>query len=90
MDMVENARDLVVGSFELFSSQTALTANETMKVLTFVTVVIGMLAVIGGILGMNFEAPFFKTGVVGFSVAVGLMLVLAAGAVLLGHRRRWF
>jgi magnesium transporter len=90
MDMVENASDLVVGSFELFSSQTALVANETMKILTFVTVVIGVLAVIGGILGMNFEAPFFKTGVLGFTVAVVLMLVLAAGSILLGRRRRWF
>jgi len=90
MDMVENARDLVVGSFELFSSQTALAANETMKVLTFATVVIGVLAVIGGILGMNFEAPFFKTGVIGFCVAVGAMLVLAIGAVFFGKRHRWF
>ncbi|MET0656128.1 MAG: CorA family divalent cation transporter, partial [Pseudoxanthomonas sp.] len=29
MDMVENARDLVVGSFELFSTQTALRTNDT-------------------------------------------------------------
>jgi len=90
MDMVENARDLVVGSFELFSSQTALAANETMKVLTFVTVVVGVLAVIGGILGMNFEAPFFKTGLVGFSIAVISMLVLAIGSILLGKHKRWF
>ena len=90
MDMVENARDLVVGSFELFSSQTALAANETMKVLTFVTVVIGLLAVIGGILGMNFEAPFFKTGVVGFSAAVGSMLFLGVAALFIGRWRRWF
>jgi magnesium transporter len=90
MDMVENARDLVVGSFELFSSQTALVANKTMKVLTFVTVVAGMLAVISGVLGMNFQAPFFKAGTVGFVVAVGLMLSLGVGSVLLGRWRRWF
>lgn len=90
MDMVESARDLVVGSFELFSSQTALSANQTMKVLTFVTVVVGALAVVGGILGMNFEAPFFKTGVIGFTVAVVLMLVLAATSIFWGKRRGWF
>ncbi|WP_162348971.1 CorA family divalent cation transporter [Pseudoxanthomonas gei] len=89
MDMVENARDLVVGSFELFSSQTALAANETMKVLTFATVVIGILAVIGGILGMNFEAPLFKTGVVGFTVAVVLMAALAVGSIFFGRWRGW-
>ncbi|RZA34185.1 MAG: hypothetical protein EOP92_16965, partial [Lysobacteraceae bacterium] len=57
MDMVENARDLVVGSFELFSSQTALVTNESMRTLTFATVVIGLLAVIAGVLGMNFQTP---------------------------------
>jgi Mg2+ and Co2+ transporter CorA len=90
MDMVENARDLVVGSFELFGTQTALTVNETMKLLTFATVVIGVLAVIGGVLGMNFEVPFFKTGVVGFSVVVVAMVGLALGAVAFGRWRRWF
>jgi Mg2+ and Co2+ transporter CorA len=61
-----------------------------MKVLTFVTVVVGALAVVGGILGMNFEAPFFKTGVIGFTVAVVLMLVLAATSIFWGKRRGWF
>lgn len=89
MDMVENARDLVVGSFELFSSQTALVTNESMRTLTFATVVIGMLAVLAGILGMNFETPFFKTGTPGFMLAAGAMLLLAAAAVLLGRKRRW-
>ena len=89
MDMVENARDLVVGSFELFSSQTALVTNESMRTLTFATVVIGMLAVIAGILGMNFETPFFKAGTVGFAVAAGAMLLLAAAAILIGRKRDW-
>ena len=89
MDMVENARDLVVGSFELFSSQTALVTNESMRTLTFATVVIGMLAVIAGVLGMNFETPFFKTGMPGFMAAAGAMLLLAIAAILIGRKRRW-
>lgn len=89
MDMVENARDLVVGSFELFSSQTALITNESMRTLTFATVVIGMLAVIAGILGMNFETPFFKTGTPGFMMAAGAMLLLTVAAILIGRKRRW-
>ena len=46
MDMVENARDLVVGSFELLSSQTAIKTNNSMRTLTFATVITGILAVI--------------------------------------------
>ena len=89
MDMVENARELVVGSFELFSTQAALVTNESMRTLTFATVVIGMLAVIAGILGMNFETPFFKAGTLGFTVAAGAMLLLTVAAILLGRQRRW-
>lgn len=89
MDMVENARDLVIGSFELFSSQTALQTNRSMSVLTFATVVLGVLAVVGGIMGMNFEAKFFSAADRGFWVAVGGMLALSVGAVLLGRYKRW-
>ncbi|MET0581623.1 MAG: CorA family divalent cation transporter [Pseudoxanthomonas sp.] len=89
MDMVENARDLVVGSFELFSTQTALRTNDTVRVLTFVTVVVGLLAVLAGVLGMNFETPFFKSGTIGFVVAISAMLALAGLAVLVGKKRDW-
>ncbi len=88
-DVVENARDLVIGSFELFSSKTALQTNEQMRVLTFATVVIGMLAVLAGVLGMNFEAPFFKTAARGFWWAVSAMAALTVIAVVVGKLRKW-
>lgn len=90
MDMVENTRDLVVGSFELFSSQVALQTNTSMRLLSFIAVVVGTLAVMAGILGMNFDAPFFKTQATGFWTAVGAMLVLAVASVALGRYRKWF
>jgi Mg2+ and Co2+ transporter CorA len=89
MDVVENCRDLVMGSFELFSNQTALRTNASMKVLTFATVVLGLLAVTGGILGMNFRAPFFESES-GFWYAVGGLVALAATALLVGRWRRWY
>jgi len=89
MDIVENARELVVGSFQLFSTQTELQTNERMKLLTFVTVVLGLLAVIAGVLGMNFNASFFESRTLGFFVAVGTMLALGAIAVVIGRRHRW-
>ena len=89
MDAVENTRDIVIGSFELFSNQTALRTNEIIRILTFVTVLIGVLAVIAGVLGMNFEAPFFRTGVRGFLVAVTAMLVFAIAGLLIARWRRW-
>lgn len=89
MDAVRNTRDLVVGSFELFSRQTALRTNDTMRVLTFFTVLIGTLAVVAGLLGMNFDAPFFDTGAEGFWWALAGMGTIVASAVLLARRRRW-
>ncbi|MBO9716793.1 MAG: hypothetical protein J7507_08255 [Pseudoxanthomonas sp.] len=90
MDMVENARELVLGSFELFSSQTALTTNDTMRVLTFVTVITGLLATLVGALGMNFDASFFETQNTGFWWAVGGLALVTAVALVLGRWRRWY
>lgn len=90
MDIVENARDLVIGSFELFTNQIALRTNGAMRVLTFATVIIGCQTVIAGVLGMNFDAPFFKTQSVGFWSAIVAMLAITVAAVILGKRKRWF
>lgn len=90
MDMVENARELVLGSFELFSSQTALQTNQAMRILTFVTVITGALATLVGALGMNFDAGFFKTQDHGFWIAVAGLGCLSAAALLLGRWRQWF
>ena len=88
MDVVENSRDLVIGSFELFSSRTALSTNETMRRLTFLTVLIGTLAVAAGILGMNFDAAFFESEA-GFWIALGGMALAGALAMVLARRHRW-
>jgi Mg2+ and Co2+ transporter CorA len=87
MDMVENARDLVIGSFELFSNKTALEVNRSMKILTFATVVIGLLATIAGTLGMNFDASFFRSHDTGFWIALGGMVALGVASLVLA---RWF
>ena len=90
MDVVENARELVIGSFELFSNQTALRTNDFMRVLTFVTVVTGVLATIVGALGMNFQAGLFESRDAGFWTVVGGLLLLAGVSLALGKRRGWF
>lgn len=89
MDLVQNTRDLVVGSFELFSSQTALRTNEKVGMLTFVTVLLGTLAVVAGVLGMNFDAAFFKTGSKGLWAAMTGMGVVSVLAVAIARRWRW-
>ena len=89
MDMVENARELVLGSFALFSSQTALQTNDSMRVLTFVTVITGILATFVGALGMNFDASFFGTRDAGFWIASGGLCAIAISALALARWRKW-
>jgi Mg2+ and Co2+ transporter CorA len=90
MDAVENTRELVVGSFELFTTRMAQRTNDTMRALTFVTVLLGSLAMIAGALGMNFKAGFFDSADVGFWTAIGVMAAIVVTAVAIGRWRRWF
>ena len=88
-DELESARDLVIGSFELLSTRAAQATNDTMRKLTFATVLMGVLALVAGVMGINFQAPFFDTGVAGFLVVIGSMVVLVVMAVWIGIRRSW-
>lgn len=88
-DELESARDLVIGSFELLSTRSAQKTNDTMRVLTFVTVLMGLLALVAGILGMNFELPLFQTGTRGFVIVAVGMFVFTVLSVGLAYLRRW-
>jgi magnesium transporter len=88
-DEVETARDLVIGSFELLSTRAAQTMNETMRTLTFVTVLMGVLALIAGVMGMNFSMPFFDAGFAGFATVVGAMILFALASGWIARRRGW-
>lgn len=90
MDAVDNTRDLVVGSFELFTTRTAQRTNDTMRVLTFFTVLLGSLAVLAGVLGMNFTVDFFHSGAEGFWITIGSMAGLVLSATLFARWRHWF
>jgi Mg2+ and Co2+ transporter CorA len=89
-DDVDHTRELVVGAFELLSMRAAQKTNDTMRVLTFVTVLLGSLAFVAGVMGMNFEMPFFKTGAHGFYLVTSAMLLATAISVLVGRWRKWF
>jgi magnesium transporter len=89
-DALESARDLVVGSFDLFATRAAQRTTETMRVLTFVTVLMGSLSLIAGVMGMNFGLPFFETGERGFWQVMGLMSIVVAIALGVGRWRRWY
>lgn len=90
VDAVENARDLVLGSFELLAARLSQRTNDSMRLLTFVTALLGTLAVIAGVMGMNFDAPVFATGARGLWTTIGGMAALVIAALLFARRRRWW
>lgn len=90
VDSVENARDLVVGSFELLATRLSQRTNESMRALTFFTVLLGSLAVVAGVLGMNFKAQLFDSGATGFWTVVAAMGVAVLAALWVARHRGWW
>ena len=89
VDEVERTRDVVVGSFELFTSRTGHQTNDLVKVLTFLTAIVGFCAAIAGLMGMNFKLAFFDTGLAGFSVVTGGLIIIALISVVYARHRDW-
>jgi Mg2+ and Co2+ transporter CorA len=88
-DDVDHARELVVGAFELLSMRAAQKTNDVMRALTFVTVLLGTLALFAGVMGMNFELDFFQSGRKGFLIVTGIMAGGTLLAVLVAWWRKW-
>jgi Mg2+ and Co2+ transporter CorA len=89
IDEVEHTRDLVVGSFELFATRTAQQTNELVKVLTYLTAVVGVCAAVAGVFGMNFETQFFSAGDAGFYMTIAGLVVITIVATVIARWRRW-
>ncbi len=62
LDAVENAREMVLGSFQLYMTGTAQSTNNIVKTLMVVTVMVGILGA--------FEMKFFKSGATGFMLVI--------------------
>jgi len=89
VDEVERTRGVVVGSFELFTSRTGQQTNDLVKVLTFLTAIVGFCAAIAGLMGMNFKLAFFDTGLMGFTLVTGGLVVVALISVVYARYRKW-
>jgi magnesium/cobalt transport protein CorA len=61
IDAVENARELLVGSFDVYLGGAAQRTNDVMKALTILSAVLLPAIVLAGVMGMNFHMPFFDS-----------------------------
>lgn len=89
IDEVERTRDVVVGSFDLFTSMTTEQTNALVKALTLLTAIIGFCGLVAGLLGMNFELPFFKSGTTGFFEVISVLAFLSLLTLVLARWRKW-
>src|SRR5687768_1322493 len=79
---VDHAREMVIGTFELFMTGTSQSTNDTMKALTLITLLVGLMGVIAGAMGMNFTTEFFEVGTPGFVLTIAGMFVLTIAILI--------
>ena len=87
-DAFANAREMLIGTFDVHMTRTAQRTNDVMRLLTLASVVLLPAVVIAGVMGMNFKVPIFDNPAF-FWVVIGLMLALAATTILVARWRRW-
>lgn len=87
-DIVISHRENLNSIIDLYVSSSNMQLNLTVNRLTVVTIVIGVLTVIGGFYGMNFEEtwpPFDASWGIPFVIA----LMIVSGGVIVWLLRRW-
>jgi magnesium transporter len=89
-DLSENYRDIMVSMQDLYINNVNLRMNEVMKVMAIVTCLLAPATVIGGIFGMNFDVIPTAHNEWGFYTAVGIMLIIPVGMLIMFKRRGWF
>lgn len=88
IDSVENARELLVGSFDIYLGRAAQRTNEVMKVLTVLSAVLLPSVVLAGVMGMNFKVDFFEQSS-NFWLVIGAMGAMAIAILAVARARRW-
>jgi Mg2+ and Co2+ transporter CorA len=89
IDSVEHGRELVQGSFDLFTTTVAEQTNLLIRRLTFLSLMLGVVGAVAGIFGMNFQTSYTATGETGFWVVVGTLLALILLASGISLSRKW-
>ena len=89
VDSIESSRETVLSLFDLYTTKTSHRMNFLMKRLTFITILVGSMGVIAGVLGMNFEEEFFKNANAFWFVIVG-MLTLSILITFYARKKNWF
>jgi magnesium/cobalt transport protein CorA len=88
IDGLENTRELLVGSFDLYLGRASQRTNDVMKVLTLISAIALPGIVLAGVMGMNFKLPFFDQPE-NFYVVLAVMVVFAVAILGVARWRHW-
>lgn len=88
VDTVDRTREAVLASFDLYATRVAQDTNRLLERLTIITIGLGMIGALAGIMGMNFKLPLFEHGAPPFWVTIAVMAVIAGVTLSLTALRR--
>jgi Mg2+ and Co2+ transporter CorA len=88
VETVENARELLVGTFDIVMSRSSERTNDVMRVLTVVSGVLLPAVVVAGVMGMNFQPSFFGDPT-NFVIVVAAMITLSLSILLFARFKHW-
>lgn len=92
-DITESMRDIVSGSLDIYLSVVNNRMNDIMKTLTTIATIFMPISFLTGFFGMNFFSPpgHFDslTGIIGFVVAILVMIATPIGMIYWMRKRGW-
>jgi magnesium transporter len=83
-----DAREAIVGSFDVLIARDGHRTNDIMKVLTLTSVILLPGALIAGVMGMNFKVGLFDEALL-FWVVIALIAAIAPVTIGLAKQRQW-
>ena len=83
-----DARESIVGSFDVLIARTGHRTNEIVKVLTLASMIFLPGALVAGIMGMNFKVGLFEHAAL-FWVVVLVIALIAAVTLAVAKLRDW-
>ncbi len=89
IEAIENARESLVGSFDMFTTQTTLRTNEAIKVLTLVSFIWFPASVIVGIAALLLKTPVNPLTTPGFWVMLVCIGLIGLLTLALARWRNW-
>jgi magnesium/cobalt transport protein CorA len=88
IDAIEKSRELLVGSFDIYLGRAAQRSNDVMKALTILSAILLPAIVLAGVMGMNFQIPFFEEPD-NFWLVLAAMALFSGALLLVARWRHW-